>query len=192
MATEEIVAALEALTAPQLLRLEKFARYRVRGLGRAARWRDHKDLLGEAVTSTLAGNRRWNKKVSLDAHLFGAMRSISTHWREQYDPTEASLESELLRRSEEGETYSPMGQVPSCAPDAERVAAAKEKVERIVQLFADDLYVSLILTGWHEGKTGREIQEMLGIPQNDYDAAIRRMRRNIPDDLWEGTRRNVQ
>ena len=44
---EEVVAAIEALTREQHLRLERFARWRMRGLGRAAQGRDWEDLVGE-------------------------------------------------------------------------------------------------------------------------------------------------
>src|SRR5262245_846965 len=41
----EVRAAVEALTEADIVRLEKFARYRIRGLGRMAGGRDHEDLL---------------------------------------------------------------------------------------------------------------------------------------------------
>ena len=90
-------------------RLEKYARYRIRGLGRKATGRDHEDLLGEAVQDTLdLEKRKWNKRVSFAQHLMGAMRSISSHWREQFDTREPLLESEVFRTTEEGEVLSPL------------------------------------------------------------------------------------
>ena len=47
----EVDRAIEALTSSELLRLQKFADFRVRGLGRAARGRTGEDLLGEALAS---------------------------------------------------------------------------------------------------------------------------------------------
>ena len=94
---DEVQAAVEGLSAANLLRLEKFARWRVRGLGRRAGGRDHRDLLQEAMTSTLAGDRNWNKAaVHFVGHLLGAMRSISTHWGEQADPEDVLLEADEL------------------------------------------------------------------------------------------------
>ncbi|PYN91738.1 MAG: hypothetical protein DMD89_29920 [Candidatus Rokuibacteriota bacterium] len=129
---DEVRAALDALGEADLVRLEKFARYRIRGLGRKAEGRDHDDLLGEAIRDTLdPEKRRWNKDVSFVRHLVGAMRSISSHWREQFDENEPLLESELLQTTDEGEVLSPLDVVGSGAPGAERILAAKEELERI-------------------------------------------------------------
>src|ERR1043165_7035542 len=90
---EEVVAAVEALTHHEYLRLEQDARWRIRGRGRAARGRDWEELLREAISATYEGNRRWNKElVDFSRHLIGVMRSTSSHWREQFDPDEALLE----------------------------------------------------------------------------------------------------
>jgi hypothetical protein len=76
---DEVRAAIENLMPEQLLRLKKYARQRIRGLGRASMGRDHKDLLQEAITATLdPDRRRWNKgAVDFVGHLIGAMRSIA-------------------------------------------------------------------------------------------------------------------
>jgi hypothetical protein len=177
--SEEIITSVKTLTTAQLLRLQKFAQYRIRGLGRAAMYRNHKDLFNDAVTRTLAGNRSWNKDVSFEVHLLGVMRSISTHWKEQFEPVEARLESELLQISATGQLSNPIDRVASAARDPERTLAAKEELERIVALFANDLHVSLIIEGLREGKTGKEIREMLRISEKDYEAALKRLRRNI-------------
>ncbi len=145
---DEVRAALDALGEADLVRLEKFARYRIRGLGRKAEGRDHDDLLGEAIRDTLdPEKRRWNKDVSFVRHLVGAMRSISSHWREQFDENEPLLESELLQTTDEGEVLSPLDVVGSGAPGAERILAAKEELERIEKAVADDTVVSDILGG---------------------------------------------
>ena len=76
------MTAIQSLSDADNLRLEKFARFRIRGLGRASAGRDWRDLLGEALAATLDPNhRRWNKSVTFVQHLLGAMRSISTAWR---------------------------------------------------------------------------------------------------------------
>src|ERR1035438_5518361 len=63
----EVHRAMDALTPAELLRLQRFADYRVRGLGRAARGRTGEDLLRHAMMRTLIGagstrdGRHWNK-----------------------------------------------------------------------------------------------------------------------------------
>ena len=63
--------ATEALTQAQLLKLRKFAAFRIRGLGRAACGLTADDLLREAQHRTLMSaestikGRHWNKNVIL-------------------------------------------------------------------------------------------------------------------------------
>jgi hypothetical protein len=132
---EEIVVAVEVLTRREHLRLEQYARWRIRGLGRAAQGRDWEDLLREAVADTYEGARHWNKEsVDFSRHLIGAMRSISSHWREQFDPDEAFLESEVTRVSPEGKQSSPMLNVVSPAAGPERALELKEEIDRIERI----------------------------------------------------------
>jgi len=137
-------------------------------------------LLGEALTATLDDNhRRWNKSVSFVQHLLGAMQSISTAWRKNFDSDEASLESGITPASSEGEISSILPETPSTAPDAERILIAKQEIEKIERLFLDDPLVLDVIGGWRSEMTGPEIQEALGISQTEYETAVRRMRRRI-------------
>ncbi len=184
---DEVRAALDALGEADLVRLEKFARYRIRGLGRKAEGRDHDDLLGEAIRDTLdPEKRRWNKDVSFVRHLVGAMRSISSHWREQFDENEPLLESELLQTTDEGEVLSPLDVVGSGAPGAERILAAKEELERIEKAVADDTVVSDILGGLRAEMLAGEIREVLGLSVIEYETAMKRFRRRVRPTAGQG------
>lgn len=177
---EEVVAALEALTRREHLRLEQFARWRMRGLGRAAQSRDWEDLLREAIAATYEGNRRWNKgSVDFSRHLIGVMRSISSHWRDQFNPDEAFLESEVILVTPEGKTSNPMLEAASPASDPERALEAKEEVERIERIASKNPLAWLILDGLRGGMTGPEIREALEVSQKDYETAMKWLRRNI-------------
>lgn len=177
---EEIATAIEGLTDGELLRLEKYARYRIRGLGRKAGGRDHDDLLREAMTATLAGNRRWKKQtVDFFTHLAGVMRSLSSHWREQFDPQEARLESEFAVTGERGPSASPLAMAPTDAPDPERLLDAKQQLAKIERFFASDPTVPRIIEGFRSGLTASEIQSLTGLSKTDYESALRRMRRGI-------------
>jgi RNA polymerase sigma-70 factor (ECF subfamily) len=177
---DEVRVALDALSDADLVRLEKYARYRIRGLGRKARGRDHEDLLGEAVQDTLEpGKRKWNKRVSFARHLIGAMRSISSHWGQQSDGSEPLLESEILRTTEEGEVLSPFDTVRCGAPGAERILVAKEEVERIEKAVADDKVVADILRGMRAEMSPSTIRENLGLSVTEYDTAMKRLRRRV-------------
>lgn len=184
---DEVRAALDRLGEADLVRLEKSARYRIRGLGLKAGGRDHDDLLGEAVVDTLdPTKRRWNKDVSFVRHLIGAMRSISSHWREQFDPDEPLLESQLVHTTEEGELLSPIDLVGSGAPGAERILEAKEEVERIEKAVADDRVVHDILGGLSAEMSRDEIREALALSVTKYETAMKRFRRHVRPTAAQG------
>lgn len=177
---EEVRAALDALSDANLVRLEKYARYRIRGLGRKAGGRDYEDLLGEAARDTLdPEKRKWNKRVGFAQHLIGAMRSISSHWAEQFDAGEPLLESEVLRTTEEGEVVTPLGTLGSDEPDSERIVVAKEEVERIEKAVADDRILADILRAMRADTSPNMIREMLGLSVSEYETAMKRLRRRV-------------
>lgn len=177
---DEIVAALAALTRSEHLRLERYARWRVRGLWRAAQGRDWEDLLREAVAATYEGTRRWNKEsVDFTRYLIGVMWSISSRWREKFDPDEAFLASEVVRISPEGKASNPMLSVASPVADPERELAAKEEVEWIESIASRNSLAWLIMDGLRNGMSGPEIRELLEVSQKDYETAFKWLRRNI-------------
>lgn len=180
--SEEIVAAVEALTRQESRRLERFARGAISSLGRAARGRDWEELLREAVSASYDGRRRWNKEsVDFTRHLVGAMWSISSHWRDQFDPNEAFLESEVIRVSSDGQPSSHLLNVPSPVADPERELVAKEEVGRIELIASNNILASVIVGGLRDRMTGSQIREELGISQKDYETAMKWLRRNVKD-----------
>lgn len=134
------------------------------------------------------GKRRWNKNVRLAWHLIGAMRSISSHWREQFDHNEPLLESEILRTSEEGDVLSPLGGAGCDAPDSERILLAKEEVERIEKAVADDKVVAGVLDGMRAELSPSEIRKALRLSVTEYETAVKRLRRRVRPAARHGER----
>lgn len=152
----------------------------MQGLGRRASGRNHEDLLNEAIADTLAPKkRRWNKNVSFVTHLIGAIRSISSHWKEQFDTDEPRLESELVRTSEKAESLSPLDLVGSDAPGARRAVEARQQLEQIEKMVAGDRVLSDILGGMRAEMSPNEIREALGLSQTEYETAMKRLRRHV-------------
>ena len=142
---EEVVKAIESLSDGQLLKLQRSAKWRIRGLGRMALGRDHKDLLNEAITRTLEGKRTWAKdKVDFPGHLIGAMQSISSGWADSCAPKEAAFESELIM-NRDGEFIRPINKATAPGIRQEDNIIAKQKIERVEGLFEKDETVLLIL-----------------------------------------------
>jgi hypothetical protein len=183
---EDVERAVDSLSPADEMRLEKFARYRMRGLGRKATGRDHEDLQREAITSTWIGSgdskegRRWRKSnITFVQHMLGAIRSISSHWKEAAEDDEAQLDSDLAFEGRDGEMLSPVENAPSNAPDQERSLAAKEQLGAIFRLFQNDDDAALVIEGIREDWSGPEIMERLGLPKNRYEAALKRIRYHV-------------
>jgi hypothetical protein len=179
---------MEALTSAALLRLRGYSRWRVRGLGRKAAGRTEMELLADAMNATLEGKRRWNKdKVDFVGHLIGAMRSISSHWRTQSKRVdEATLESDLLQTTPDGDVLSPFELASSEEPKPdeeleanERRLQAREQVEAMEKAFAGDHVISLLLSGLRGGMTPAEVRAELDLSQTEYDTATKRLRRRM-------------
>jgi hypothetical protein len=180
---EEIAAAIEALTKKELHRLKQYSLWRIWVLGRRALGRSHDDLLQEAITATLAGDRRWNKEsVDFVGHLTGAIRSISWKWGQQFDADEPYLESEVVRTSPEGKETNPMLNATSPAMDARRVTAAKDNLEHVEKLVNERSLAALILAGMCDKMTGPEIKEELEISQTQLETEMRWVRRTLRAD----------
>lgn len=195
---EEIDRAIETLTGAQLLRLHKFAAWRIRGLGRASPWHEVDELLNEAMASTLAGaenpgaGRHWNKKVDFVKHLIEAMRSVSDHQKRKFDEEEAQLDSELITVDPEGEESSPLDNARSDEPLADRAFFAKEEVTRIFKMFEGDDAAILVLQGWVEGMTGPEIMAALGLTRQQYEATVKRIRYAVRPNGTRGGQSHAQ
>jgi len=177
---DEIVAAVEGLTQQELSRLKGFAKWRVAGMGRAAQGQDWEDLLRKAIAATYGGTRRWNKDaIRFWQHLLGAMRSISSHERDQFDEKEARLESDLMYSSADGDEVNPLATIESLSASPQRILEAKEKVEEIEAIANKNSLAWLIWDGFRSGMNGPEIRDALCVSQKDYDTAMKWLRRKI-------------
>jgi len=177
----EVVAAIDALTTAETLRLSKVASFRARGLAAFGLGTSADDLLQEAIARTLNGTRRWRKTVNFVTHLTQTIRSIANHAREELKGgTVAPATSDDADGKLDGIA------VWSVAPDPERAAAAVEQLDKISESFESDPEVGLILTCLARGMTGPEIHADLGITQTQYETIMTRLRRGV--DRREGWR----
>ena len=179
---DEIDRVIAALTDGELLKLRHFAAFRVRGLGRASCGRTWEDLLGEAKLETLKGaanngtERRWKRDVDLVTHLRGAMRSISSNWKRDFDEQEADLESELRTPIEEEGTGSALDNAASHGPSPERELAAREQWNLIVKRCQGDHAATQVLDGVSLELSASEIMHDYGLTKWEYQQAMKRIR----------------
>jgi|SRR5579862_3563804 len=184
--TADVVAAIESLSAEQYYRLKRFAQWRMRGIGRAALGRTYHSLLAQAVVSTLEGSesetegRRWVKnRVPFVEHLLGAMRSISTHWKEAYERrgTEAEvLDCEAATEDEIGNLSRPLDLAIDPTADPLRSYAAKEALEALDNHFSGDEDAQLVIEARKEGMSVAGMVADLGLTEKRVNAATQRIR----------------
>ena len=178
----EVSQAIEALSDADALRLMKAAGAHLKKVGHLKFGRSPGDLLQEAITRTLSGERSWKKGISFVFHLDEAMRSICSSWRKSATRAERYGASELPASARLGlmdENDTVLEQAPSHEADLEDELGAKQEVERITNQFADDKIASEVLAGWKMELDGPEIQELSGISEKEYRAAVRRIRRSV-------------
>lgn len=177
---DEIHDAITSLTDAQLIRLKKYARWRVKGLGRKKTGREWKDLLNETVVAFCSGTRRWNKeKVDFVRAMTEAMRSISDNWRRTFDDNEPQLEAEIITTSETGKESNRLSNVAAPSWNTQAKLEAKKKIETIESLVSKRALASLIVAGWYDKMTGAEIKTELEITQDDYDKEVKWIRRTV-------------
>ena len=162
---EMVIAAIRALDTTQLVKLERFAFYRMSAMGQRSGGHDGGDLLRESISVTLSGARRWRVcTVDFFGHLVGVMRSISSHWAEKAATESAFIDEKWHSGSDS-------------VPDATAQIGARQELANIELRFRDDAQVTQLLHGFREGLVGARNREFTRLSRAAYDAALKRLRR---------------
>lgn len=132
------------------------------------------DLLHEAIAKTLDGRRRWRRSVSIVKHLDRVMESDSGHIAEQRT-RDATRAQECVPRS---------GVFP--VPSPETILHAREELDNVFALFADDKIALRLLRLKSEEYSASEIQRTLGMSRTEYDTVTKRIRRRLAKYTAEG------
>jgi len=190
----EIDRAITALTSSELLRLQRFAKFRVRGIGRAASGRNWEDLLSEALYRTLMGTedaqsgRHWNKKVTFVQHLAGAMSSIASLWKRQFKEKTTYRMSELSIHDSEGQEHSPFDEIPATCKPADQRLIEKCMTDHVLELLQDSPHASQVFRGLVDHLKKTEIMSKYGLDEKQYAAAMRRIRVRLLGETNNGNR----
>lgn len=177
---EEIEAAIQALTQPQLLRLQSFAWFSHRALGSRGVGRNEGDLLSDAIIATLEGRRKWIKdNCDFPTFLKGVMRSMTSHIGTG-KVTDAFDAIAPRPASEHDDAEDLVEQIPTPAPvDPERQLLARDLDKDIRERFANDIVVLLVYDAFLDKMKPADIQSCLDITENEYNAAAKRLRRAV-------------
>ncbi len=137
------------------------------------------DLLQEAMTKLLEGERGWPAHVSHLKVLDSVMHSIASNERKRIKngPIDQAIEVDPLVI--EGEPINPSS-VPSVTRlTAEDLASGKEQLALVFDAVADDEEVGLLTMLWAEGVRGEEARNELGWDAKKYDAVRNRLTRRL-------------
>jgi DNA-directed RNA polymerase specialized sigma24 family protein len=163
----ELGSAFQTFTDTVRTKLMKAAAFYVAGTDFAP-----EDLLNEAVTRALAGERKCPRDVAPQVFLGNAMKSIAWARREQLD---GEPDMENLDDVE--------GVIPAPARSAEREIVARQDCDGMLkaleELFADDEEVQLVIMGLVDGHDAEEIRGIGGWDPRAYATIRRRMRNKI-------------
>ena len=162
--------ALNLVSEMDFLRLKAIARLYARGLPPDVDW---DDLLQEAFTRVLVGARVKPDDIAMVPFIAGTIRS---------------LRSAHLRRAQRGETSEAVAiedpsepghdlELLDPAPGPERSLIARQELEAVQRLFADDPLALKIIKGLGDGMSAEQIRAATRISKVDYDSARKRMRR---------------
>ena len=173
---EEIEEAIQALTPAQLIRLEKTAWFSHRALGPHGAGRNEGDLLSDAIIAGLEGRRNWVKdNCDFLTFLTGVMRSLASHIRDgkatdAFDKIAPKPENEQDNADE----------IPTQAPvDPERPLLERDLDRQVRERFKNDAVALLVYEAFLDDMKPADIRSCLGITENEYHAAAKRLRRAV-------------
>lgn len=153
------------------------------------------DLINEAISRTLSGvenedGRHWLKNTPFVAFIIMTMKSIANGSRSsEHRRKTINLEAITLPGSTVEEVLGalschgpdPMSQSIDEEEDESEARMAEEAIAALEEYFAEDEGVFFIILGLKEEKSAKDIQEISGMNQKEYEAARRRFRRGVAD-----------
>jgi hypothetical protein len=174
--TEESRAAIAALSDDDYIKLMVIAAFFCRDRYLRRDQLEPEDLLDEAISRTLEGDRRWRKsRVSIVRHLDRCMESISGHAVAQ-EKAKTEMSEAIFADEFDEKTQSPRSKQRA---DAEMRVLAIGQLEQIRSLFNESPIAFQVLQLKAEGHTESEITLKLGIGKKGYEAARKKIERTM-------------
>ena len=186
--SDEIKAAIEALTPADWASLKSYTANRIRKLGPKADSRSADELLQIALELLLDDTRRWDPtKVDFRGFMIGAIRSISSNWARGYKPEKAlALTLDVEKTNKDGETFRPMDYIEDDGLNPEQRVVDEQKREAdasqlkmIDQLFKNDEQAQMVIEAWGDNYDPPGVRSLWNLSQKEYDTIVRRIRRTV-------------
>ncbi|WP_241301422.1 hypothetical protein [Burkholderia stabilis] len=181
----EVKQELENMSSADRVRVERLAQYAFAGVSGMS----HEDLLQEAYTKVLSGERIWRRGFAAVPAIASVLDSMANNYRKRETngpiesgtivaATEAIDDTDLLVRNVE----------PVEAITPEDAAYDSQQLKKLEALLVDDEEATLVAWEWAMGRRGKEAIEALGMSENQYEAARKRLMRKL--ETMEDERRN--
>ncbi len=131
------------------------------------------ELISEALSRTLNGDRRWNLKLTIVQHLIGVMRSIASDQRRKTSSKTEVVISDL----DYGNDLTPF----EAADSTDEAAQIENKnvVETIFTLFEGDSDSTMVLKGLLLGEKPSQTISKAGLSEKAYGSARKRITRKV-------------
>jgi DNA-directed RNA polymerase specialized sigma24 family protein len=169
----EARAALDQMGEADWIRAERLASVAARGLPGMS----PEDLLQEACTKLLSGQRRFPRDTHPLVVLKTAMRSEANNARKssRASPIDDAYQVGVTLDSEN--SPQPVEGSDRRTPEVERVA--KEQIDALLELVSDDPNAELVMMAWFDNLRGQHAIEATGLTAKDYDSARKRLMRKL-------------
>ena len=173
----DVEQAIRGLRDEDWLRLEKAASYHVYRYSSI----NPKEVLAEAVSRMLGGERRWPRDVNFNTYFRNVLRSVADELRNK-EKERLGLGTTVLVAFDDGQDGPPDGR------DLVQQVEHQETIEQIWGLFSDDEQVQSLVLGAEEGMTAIEVQKEFNLSGAEYDAARKRLDRGLKKHFPKGWR----
>lgn len=176
LAPHEVEATLNQMEAADWKRAENSARLLAGGLHECT----FEDLLQEACTKFLSGERRFPRGLPPLVVLYNTMRSEANKIRKRAvkGPIDKYVTVSASSDEESDEHFGPrIDAVDSRTPEA--AMAAKDQLEYIFKTLEGDEELEMVAMAWADGLRGQEAADAAGLDMKAYDAARKRLDRKL-------------
>lgn len=136
------------------------------------------DLLQEAMTKLLAGDRVWPAGVHTMVVLKNAMHSIASNARKHNEAGPIDQYAEVDAFETDDEKLGPTAR-STTGITPEGVVSGKEQIAAVYAALAGDEDLHMLAIAWAEGLRGEEARKELGWDAKKYDAERKRLTRRL-------------
>jgi DNA-directed RNA polymerase specialized sigma24 family protein len=179
---DEVREALHALSDDDMRRIDRIARYFAQRSGMSI-----EDLRQEAFLRVLS-SRTCKAGTPIISYLAGTIQSIASETPRKRKKARKDAGLEVVFAAQYGTDGIPEPQ--SDVPDPEGEALSRtihsRALARASECIANDFELQLLVEGLHDGKRGKELEELLSTDAKGLAAAKRRLSRKLEGEFPTG------